>query len=273
MKSIKEKYRQFLNTEEGANLYNSFKQILYGEEDSLIQILDNNVLQNIPPIQKNIVNVCDIGGGDGNRITHILKYLRSKFKITFHLDFIEQSQQLIGGFDTSPIDYFGDSNIIHSLFEDIMLHKKFDLVFLIHSIFAFESGKAINKILSLPNDDGKIIVISNSPQGFLGKLKLLVDEGYDDRRYEIDVLQNDLTQRQIDFTEIKFQTKWAIDKSEYEDKLGIILKWISLGSYNTYSSNKKKLIEEYIFDQTKNIDGKIFFNEDEVILIIPSLQW
>lgn len=271
MKSIKETYRQFLSTEYGAHLYNSFKQILYGEEDSLVQILDNNLLQNLAPIRKDVVEVCDIGGGDGNRINHILKYLRSKFHITFNLDFIDQSQYLIDAFDTSTIDHFGDTNKIHSLIEDVTFTKSYDLIFLIHSIFAFNNGKAIDKVLSLPNPDGKIIVISNSPHSFLGGLKKLVDEGYDDRRYEIDALQHDLTARQIGFTQIKSQTKWAIDKARYEDSLGIILEWISLGAYSSFNAKKKRLIGEYFAEHTLSVIDRVFFTEDEVILIIPTL--
>jgi len=271
MKSVKETYRQFLTTEYGAHLYNSFKTILYGEEDSLVQILDNNILQNMSPIQKEIVKVCDIGGGDGNRIIRILKYLRSKFHIIFHLDLIEQSQQLISNFDTTAIDHFGDTHKIFDLFENISFQSHFDLVFLIHSIFAFDNGKAIDKILSLPNPDGKIIVISNSPQSFLGGLKQLVDVGYDDRRYEIDALQHDLSARQIGFTQIKFQTKWAIDKDRYEDNLGIILEWISLGAYSSFNAEKKRLIGEYVAKHTVSVADRVFFTEDEVILIIPTL--
>jgi|SRR6267143_5937024 len=272
MQSIKEAYRKFLNTDYGAQLYNSFKDILYGGEDSLVQILNNNVLQNLPLVQKESLEVCDIGGGDGKRISHILRFLHSKFDLRFRLDFIEQSKQYVDAFDTGPLDSFCETTRFHALFEDVALQSHYDLVFLIQSIFAFENRNAVDKVLSLPHSDGAIIVVSNAPHSFLGSLKLLVDEGYGDNRYEIDHLERGLEKRDVSFSKFEFKTKWTIDKSRYDREIGTLLEWISLGTYSKFSSDKKRLIEVYLSNNTVRKGERTFFSEDEIVLMIPPLR-
>lgn len=269
MKSIKEQYRRFLNTENGARTYNTFKRILYSEEDSLVQIVDNDVLQDLPLVRKNSLAVCDIGGGDGNRIIHILKYLHGKFHIRFQLDFVEQSRPYIDAFNSAPIDDFTDTSVFHGLFEEVALRNDYDLVFLIHSIFAFENGKAMGKVLSLPTRDGNIIVVSNSPTSFLAGLKSLIDEGYDDERYEIDRVCDELDDRKINYCNITFQTRWAIENEDYDDDIATMLEWLSLGSFRSFSAEKKKAIFAYISHNTIQANGRTFFSEDEVIVVVP----
>jgi hypothetical protein len=174
VRSIKEAYRQYFNTDSGTAAYNAFKRLLYTEEDTLVEAINSNILQSLPFIRKDVINVCDIGGGDGNRIIRILKYLYAKYQMDYRLDFIEQSQQYIDAFDTKPISEFGVTKKYPDLFENVALPGRYDLVFLIHSIFAFENWKAVDKILSLPNcEDSKIIVVSNAPGSFLGELSSL----------------------------------------------------------------------------------------------------
>ena len=271
MQSIKEAYRNFLNTDYGSQLYNAFKLVLYRDEDSLVQTLNNSYLQKLPLIKKDILSVCDIGGGDGKRIVHILKFLHDKFGNHFHLDFIEQSKQYIEAFDDTAIKPFGKVTRFHSLFEDVTFRQQYDLVFLIHSIFAFQNGNAIDKVLSLPYSDGKAIVLSNSPTSFLAGLKSLVDEGYADKRYEIDHLERDLAKRHITFSRFTFQTIWAIDDAHYDGEINTLLQWISLGRHKDFSPEKKIIISEYISQHSKRGEGKAIFTEDEVLLVIPSM--
>lgn len=270
MNSIKEQYRRFLNTARGAQVYNSFKKILYTEEDSLVQTLDNDCLQDLPIVRQCLLNVCDVGGGDGNRIIHILKYLHEKFHIRFQLDFVEQSQPYIAAFDSAPINDFTEVSMFHGLFEELALPGQYDLVFLIHSIFAFENEDAMRKVLLLPNRDGKIVIVSNSPTSFLAGLKSLIDAGYDDRRYEIDRVCKDLNNQNVDCRNITFQTKWAIDKASYDEDIGTILEWLSLGAFRSFGSAKKKSIFDYIAENTIESNGRTFFCENEVVVLVPA---
>jgi hypothetical protein len=271
MRSIKETYRQFLNTDKGTNLYNGFKRILYTDDDSLVQTLDNSILQNFSLFRKRSLRVCDVGGGDGRRIVRILKYLNTKFQNHFRLDFIEQSKQYVTSFDTTSISSFCEIRKYHTLFENVSLPEKhYDLVLLIHSIFAFENGRALDKVLALPSKNGRVVVVSNAANSFLGGLKTLVDEGYDDQRYEIDALKQDLDKRNIKYQCLTFQTRWAVDNACIDECLYTILQWITLGSYETFSAEKKQSLDGYIHHNTTVFEGRTFFTEDEIVLVIPS---
>lgn len=269
MKSVKEKYRSFLNTDCGAQLYNEFKRVVYSREDSLVETLDNTVLQSLPQVRKKLVRVCDIGGADGKRIIRILRYLHGKFQIRFKLDLVEQSEPFINGFDASPIEDFTETRKFHELFEEARLSADYDLVFLIHSIFAFQDGEALEKVLSLPNQDGTIIVVSNSSTSFLAGLKALVDDGYDDKRYEIDSFCRDLDERQITYSCVNFQTRWAISEPDCKNSLGTIMEWISLGGAQAFDSVKERKVSNYIARNTVQSGGRTFFVEDEAIVLVP----
>ena len=271
MHSIKERYLQFLNTKSGLRLYNEFKRILYSESDSLVESLDNNLLQSLDIVKKDVLRVCDIGGADGRRIVHILKYLHDKFGIQAQLDLIEQSRVCINAFDTSPIDGFCRTNRILGKFEDVHLDGDYDLVLLIHSIFAFDNGEALDKVLGLRSNEGKIVVVSNSSDSLLQGLKWHVDEGFDDKRYEIDALVSDLERRNIRHTSESFATRWAIDLSAYDELSKIILDWISLDRFEDFDEDKKQLIRGFLKEQAQEAKNRFYFCENEVVVVIPPL--
>lgn len=272
MNSIRKKYCEFLDTQNGVKVYQSFKKYLYGENDSLIQVLNNEVLQNLKMLEKEELHICDIGGGDGRRIKQILNFLSEKFQLRFKLDFIEQSKVLIDNFNTLSIENYCETRKIHKLFEETKLSQQYDIIFLVHSIFALDNGKAIGKILSLRKEDGKIVVLSNSPDSFLARLKCITDENYQDKRYEIDDFRNSLKRFGVKFFTKNSQTKWAIPKKDFANFTSILLEWITLGEYDFYSLDKKKAILEYLECNRTESVSRFFFNEKEEILIIPSFS-
>lgn len=269
--SAKEAYRRFFNTPSGVKYYHDFKDILYTPADSLVQTIDNLVLQHLSFANREHMRVCDIGGGDGRRINQILLYLHDKFHFTFDLDFVEQSKLYIETFRLGNNDKYVSANKIHSLFEHATLSSQYDLVFLIHSIFAFSNGNALDRVMDLATQGGTIIIVSNSPQSFEAGLKRLVDEGYDEPRYEIDALQRDLKDNKIDYSEKNFLTRWAIPKERYEADINSIYQEISLGSYNSFSNEKKKAISSYVEENSRFDGSRRFFCEEETVLIIPQL--
>jgi hypothetical protein len=269
MTTLKEKYRQFLNTERGAHVYNDFKRILYTTEDSLVQTLDNDLLQDLPLVRKDFLRICDIGGGDGRRIIQILKYLREKFHIRFHVDFVEQSRPYINAFDSKRIHDFTTISMFHDLFENVSLSGNYDLVFLIHSIFAFQNSKAIDKVMSLPNKDGKVVIVSNSPSSFLAGLKSLIDREYADKRYEIDQVCRDLDDTGLQYCDMSFQTKWASGTDSYVDDVNTILEWLSLGEFNSFGAEKKESVFNYIAKNSIEVNGRTYFTEEEIVVVAP----
>jgi hypothetical protein len=190
--------------------YDQFKRLLYTEEDSLVEGLNNNVLQHLPVICRDFLEVCDIGGGDGRRIIRILRFLYEKFALRFRLDFVEQSPCLMRAFDVDQIADCVDVREFEMLFEDAELRGGYDLVFVIHSMFAFQDTAAVDKILSLPNSHGIVIAVSNAPNSFVAGLKKLFDADYEDRRFEITDLVKTLEDRNQAFQTIPFVTRWAI---------------------------------------------------------------
>lgn len=269
MKSIKEAYRRYIDTCSGLEAYNSFKRILYSEADSLVQTLNNVVLQRLPSVQKEIVSVCDIGGGDGRRIHQILTYLSGKFHNRFELDFVEQSSACVAAFRQAPA---GESapRVFHGLFEDMRLRGGYDLVLLIHSIFAFEGGSAIDRVLSLPSRGGAIVLASNAANGFLGGLKRLVDEGYEDRRYEVDDLVEDLRQRNVQHCTSSFRTHWGVQTLDLPKFRQVLLDWISLGTHTSFDQNKVNRIDRYL-ENASVLSGRLaVFTEEEVVITIAA---
>lgn len=273
MNSIKQAYRDFLNTPEGAALYRQFKQLLYARQDSLVQWLNASVLLTLPAARKLKVRVCDIGGGDGDRITRILQFLQAKFKNRFHLDFVEQSALYVSEFNPEPLTQFCQTKKNHCLFENAKLTAgNYDLVLLIHSIFAFESGDSTRKVLDLRREDGNIVIVSNAPNSFLGGLKRLCDTGYSDKRFEIDDLKRSLRKSGVAFRQQTTFTEWAIDKKTWKRDVGIILNWISLGRYDSLPSRQQGDIQDYIRKRGKKNGSRTFFKEEEIVLTIPDMR-
>ena len=273
MNSIKEAYREFLNTPEGAKVYRQFKRLLYAKEDSLVQWLDTSILRPLPAARGLNVRVCDIGGGDGDRITRILQFLHAKFKNRFRLDFVEQSAVYVAAFDPMPLAKFCRTKVHHSLFENVRLPlKSYDLVLLIHSIFAFESDVLTEKVLSLRRRGGSIVVVSNSPNSFLGGLKRLVDEKFADSRFEIIDLERGLRSLGVTFRRRKTNTEWVIDKRTWKRDIKVLLDWISLGRFRTFPKRQRERIEDYLVRRGKSRGARTFFREEEVILVIPAVS-
>lgn len=269
--SIKEAYRHFLNTRHGADVYRHFKRILYTAGDSLVQTLDTQILESLAAARRTPLKICDIGGGDGERVVRIVQFLREKFHGCFELDFVEQSNLYVEEFKRRQPETFCPTKIHLGLFEQMSLQAgQYDLVLLIHSIFAFENGNAVDKVLSLRSPSGKVVVVANAPDSFLGGLKALVDEGFDDQRYEVDDLKLSLAERGIQVRELRFSTEWAIAHEDWQRDLAILLDWISLGRFDSFPATRKRAVLAYIESRSHEDNGRHFFAEDEVVLVVPN---
>ena len=269
MESVKEKYCRYIDSAKGLEAYNAFKAWLYSSDDSLVQTLNCAHLQPAPVVRKRNLSFCDIGGGDGRRIRDILRFLRAKFHNAIHLDFVEQSQACVTAFSAQrPPDM--ETNVFHSRFEQTELRGGYDLVFLIHSIFAFEGGEALGRVFSLAKKGGTTIVVSNAADSFLGGLKRIVDEGYADRRYEVDSLTRDLAKQKISFAESTFKTSWGVPSEKFEIFRDTLLEWITLGAHLSFNHDMSDRVNDYLFAASHCIDDIMYFHEDEVVLTITN---
>ncbi len=275
--SVKQAYLNYLNREIGTSIYNEFKNILYSKEDSLTQYVNQNYLYNLLKSRSGVLKICDIGGGDGRRVLDIMAFCYEKFGIKFELDFIEQSSIFVRQFKQSlsqrKTDFIEKVNIFNNLFETVDLPSNYyDIVLLIHSIFCLEKDQALEKILSLRNHECKIIIISNAGNSFLGGLKQIIDDNYQDSRYEIEDLAQELNSKKINYQLSSFDTKWLLNSSSLKTspELQVILEWISLGNYQKYDLNKQAKIQQYINSQSIQLEDKILLTEKETILQICS---
>lgn len=271
--SVRLAYRQFVNTEAGASAYCQFKAELYSEGDSLVQSLNNAILQRLPLLDRNPLRICDIGGGDGKRIKGILAFLHKKFGLNFNLDFVEQSSVLMRAFDASNIDTFCKTRTFEMLFEDAALSaRSYDLVLLIHSIFAFENDFAVNKVLSMPNRGGVIVAVSNAQDSFLGGLKRIVDTGFGDSRFEINDLIGMLENHGSVVQETFFETRWAVFKEQFPQHIAMLLEWLTLGRAAELDRSCMREAQEYIREHVVDLGDRLLFSEQEVVLVTPPCE-
>jgi hypothetical protein len=152
--------------------------------------------------------------------------------------------------------------------EDADLQRGYDLVFLIHSIFAFEDISTVDKILSLPNTGGSIVIVSNAQNSFLAGLKKIVDAGYSDNRFEISDLLKILEDRGADHNQVHFETKWAVSKDRMAEHIEEILGWLSLGKRAEINEESQEQINAYVRKNSVDLGHRVLFTERETIVVI-----
>ncbi len=274
MASLRKAYNQFLNTEEGGVVYNAFKDVLYSPSDSLAQKISHELIRHLLPDQKDKTSICDIGGGDGKRMAYILSYLTRQYPdLKFKLDFIEQSEYFCCEFEERRKKEIPgvEVTIYHGFFEnvvDTLAQGSYDIVFLIHSIFAFQDDDIVSKISSLVKpEDGKIVFISNAQNSLLAKLKQVLDQGYADKRIEIDDIKAALSARNIAYSSFTLDTNFSISQKDIETSFNKILNWLSLGRFQDASG--ARVMKDLLLSLGKTEGGVHYFTEQEEVLIIP----
>jgi hypothetical protein len=268
--SIRQLYRDFVNSQRGAAVYKRFKRILYSERDSLVAQVCTSILPRLPAVRRERVQLCDVGGGDGERIIAIVDHLHRRSRNACDVDFVEQSRVYTDDFARKTKPPFLRATIHFGLFEDVSLPPRaYDVVFLIHSIFAFANGAAIEKVLGLVRDDGSAVVVSNAPDSFLAGLKRLVDADFDDARYEIGDLSRSLDAYGVRYSIDTFETVWNIEHHRWGEDLAVILDWISLGRFASFDEGRSREIERYILDASVETSTGRSFSEKEVVLVLP----
>lgn len=70
MQSVKDQYKNYLQTISGTEIYKAFKEILYSKKDSLVSYFNNEILKYIL-LEQNQIKICDIGGGDAKRLIRV----------------------------------------------------------------------------------------------------------------------------------------------------------------------------------------------------------
>jgi|GEM_PF-1364397 len=272
MKSVRQNYKSYLDCIDGARAYNNFKSKFYTIQDSVV---DHVVIELENHFQSKKLDVLDIGGGDGKRIIQILKTLHTSRQLKFSLDFIEQSEAFMNEFEVSnySIKSYTDINTYHSDFEKVHLSNRYDVILLIHSIFAFNEQQVIADLVNKLSENGVIIIVSNSDSSFLAKAKKEVDSIFLDQRIEISNVRKLLLDSSIHFSESNFNTIVRIAKHQVDDFLSTLLEWLTLGHKNLLTTKKSlaisRLLESSIY---KEDEEYLYLIEKEVLIKIPALS-
>jgi SAM-dependent methyltransferase len=226
---VKEKYKDYLNTREGADTYNGFKQILYGTPDSLVLRLGDGIAERLE--RKNI-NVLDVGGGDGKRL-RLLRSLLGERGVESIVRLIEPSgiftddlkQSLAASKPPEPIE------VIRSTFEAYEANRRYDLMLLVHSIFTFKDRAYIDQIGRSLKPDGLLVVASNDTDSFLTQLKAVTDATFGTKRREIASVWQDLEQAGYSLEFVRSTTTSAavcMENGQLNENGKLLLRWIAL---------------------------------------------
>ncbi len=265
--SAKKRYLEYVDADTGYANYNDFKSFLYGKDDSLTKHLtEKYILPFVQSLDTKNITVCDIGGGDGKRISKILQKIFERFNVTSTLTFIEPSHAGCKLFDSNKdtLSDFTEVSIINSRFEDFYPDnkKKFDLILLIHSIFTFSDNETIKRLIELKSEKGKIFIVANKEKSFIAALNRKLHTEYSEKRFEIADLENLLKASNIPYNQSEFVTEFSVHKENFDDFYSTLIMWLSMGKLDASAE---------IVDAIKNLasseDEKMYyFKETEVVL-------
>ncbi len=270
--SQKTRYLEYINTPEGYDNYNDFKDFLYGKNDSLTRrLVTDHIRPFMQLLRKESVRICDIGGGDGKRISHIVSDLFEKDGVTTSLTFIEPSVAGSSMFEKKQGSVKGFDHIIffNGRFEEFETTEKFDLIILIHSIFTFSDKETIRKILDLKSENGKIIIVANDQNSFLAKLNREISKDYSEKRFEITDLEKIFDEKGIGYRKSEIVTSFSVAKDSFDTFSETLLKWVSLGKFHAYKEEQKRNLKQKLvsFAGSERMAG-LLFKEVEVVIEI-----
>jgi len=268
MLKVKDKYKNYLQTRTGIDKYNAFKTILYSEKDTLTENVFSNHISKLKLAKA--ISICDVGSGDGKRIIDLTTKINNQFDCNIQLDFIEQSSLMCADFQTNSqqLDNFCKVEIHAIEVQDTVLQNNYDIVFLIHSIFCFPDFSVFQKLLDRIKSDGFLYVVTNTADSFLAKLKQELDMQYEVKRYEIKDLLSDLEFHNVHYDKDSFTTEWTLNSSEVDEKLSVILDWLSLGDFHSFDNARQKQLIGFAKQLSKQNENQFHFSETEEVLII-----
>ena len=262
MKDAKTQYLDYLNSSEGASKYNEFKNILYGKGDALIPTLFKIIYPKIR--SKKEIAILDIGGGDGRRLRHLLDLFGQK-KIFAQADLVEPSEEFVKNCIRESGKNKYSINSQRNTFEKFSTKNKYDIIFLIHSIYTFRNNAYLDKIKKLLKEDGMAVFVVNAADSFLGGLKKITDRRYHSTRNDIESLLRGLLDYKYEIK--KFDTKFSgvLTKNKRLNKNGnLIFEWIGMERIENVPLDIKEETRRFFIKRTRK-DGYIW--EKEVVIM------
>ena len=246
---VKEKYKQYLSTREGADIYNRFKEILYGNPDNLVLTLSNRLSARIT---KKKINILDIGGGDGKRLLLLMDTLNAK-GVECSATLVDQSKIFIEDLETSD-NFTANIYPVHSTFEAFESLETYDVILLIHSIFTFKDASYVDRLKKLLNSQGVIIAISDSPDSLLAGLKAITDGSFGTERKGIESFIKDLKRGSFTTEQETVLTCYndCISNGKLDNNGRLILGWIALRDWKEIPPAMVDMATKLFIERSKN---------------------
>ncbi len=227
MNDVKSRYKQYLDSEEGARKYNEFKDILYGKRDSLVVKLFGIIYPKLKG--RDSLRVLDMGGGDGRRLMHLIRLFRAE-GVRIEADLVEPSRTFTKNARKTVLENGYTVRVERNTFEDFEPAdaRGYDLILSIHSIYTFRDDSYLKKVRGLLRPGGLAVFVVNDGSSFLGGLKRITDASYGTSRNEIDSLMRAL--EGVPHRMLKFDTIFSgVSGAKGLNRKGnLILEWIGM---------------------------------------------
>ena len=265
--SARADYRRFLGTEKGTQLYRRFRDLLYGEKDTLVTTIAERILIQRFFRERSDLRVCDVGCGDGKRTSRFCQQLVSQ-RSYGRLCLIEQSSVYVRDLDRRWFPSGWTTSVYHQRFEEYRGQDLYDLVLVIHSIFGMEGRNLVEKIVALKREGGVIVIASNGTTSLLGNLKRLLDVEFARARLEVDGIECGLEQLSVDYRVEKFFTTWSVETERVGEVECLLGDWLGLGRYRSLGARVRDEFVDLLRSSGTVRDGRICWREEERVLVI-----
>jgi SAM-dependent methyltransferase len=265
--SIVAAYQGFLNTRRGATAFRRYRELVYGSpvNDTLVAALIPIIVANERIARAPTLRVCDIGGGDGARVALIVKTIEEKFKSTCHVDLVDPSEPLVDIAERSQGWRRGQLRIFNAKIEDVTLPGKYDLVLLLHSIYAQVPGHAVSRLPDLLRSGGVAVAVANLADGFVGQMKEVLDAPYADAKYEHGQFLEDLVRSGLPFERHSIRTRCALRVPADVDAC---LHWLSSGRYKELSNTHRLRLQRFLRARGHQLGARLLLEEHEEVLVV-----
>jgi SAM-dependent methyltransferase len=242
--------------------------MLYGERDTLVQeILTRAVREMVEGHQR--ASLLDVGCGDGKRTVMICREIE-RWGVPVEVEVVEQSPVFVEDIRARVRSGDLSAQIFAGRFESYASERQFDVVLAIHSIFGFEGGDAIPRLLALRKMGGRLLVASNATSSLLGRLKRSLDTEYSVGRLEADSVREQLSSLGMAFRVERFVTRWAVPSDRGAEVERLVSEWLGLGRFEMLSRDSQEEFRKILWSSAsaQKRGGRVEWEEEEELVIV-----
>lgn len=259
-----ESYCKFLRTEKGVLSYGNFRSFYYGETDAVVELV-SALLRGLNG-EGTPVSICDLGGGDGYRLSRIL--MRSRMAPE-EVVVIEQSPMMAVGAKRTLRGCAVRQRVLCCRMEDLIWRGRFKVVLALHSMFTLEPAIGWGVVNEMKEDAGLAIVASNSEDGFLGRAKARIDAYLGEARQEVGaylrIREKGCERRLVKEVRRSLVISWEA----FEEFVRVAADWLSLGRSD---SRVEEFVREEAFQHGCEVAEGLAIADSDTIIIEGALE-